>query len=371
MPDYGPPKKILVWLKEMIEDGMRKYCADFNKYADSRGLLELRQAISIRYNRKYNIQTDPEQEIIITNGAAEAIWITIFTCTSIGEEVIIADPCYMLYEPIIISLGRKPVRIKTSENTKFIINLKSLETNISYKTKLIIINSPSNPTGAVYTKQELYEICELAQKKNIFVMHDEVFDDIIFNDTHFPIVGLSKKHKNLILVNSFSKRYGITGWRLGWLLGPSGFIEQALKAHTFMTLATNRLIQSVIARAVNDDEIEEVVKKNKETIFKRSKLFCSLLTETRGIQLDFEPLGAMYVFPKITLLYQILPKEYKSHSISESVAKFILDKAKVATVAGSAFGPSGDNYLRFSVANNQTDLCGAISRIKELFHGKL
>jgi len=367
MPDYGPPKKILEWLDQHVKEAINKGYADFNKYADSRGVIELRQAISIRYDIKYNVQINHNQQIIVTNGAAEAIWLTIFTCTNIGDEVIIPDPCYMLYEPIISSLGRKVVRIKTLEETKFDVNLKLLEKCISHKTKLIIINSPSNPTGTIYTEQNLYDICDLANRKNIYVMHDEVFDDIIFDGIHYPIIAFQKKYKNLIMVNSFSKRYGMTGWRLGWLLGSDEFIEQALKAHTFMTLATNALIQNVVAHAVNNQEIEEIVKKNKDNIQKKSSLFCSLLNKIKGIELNFKPAGAMYVFPKINLLYKLLPKKYQFNSISESVGKFILDEAKVATIPGSAFGPSGDNYLRISIAGDEDDLEEAILRIKRLF----
>lgn len=369
MPHFGPSKKILGILKKIAHESLQETCSEINKYADSKGLYCLREEIAKRYLQKYAINLNPNEEIIITNGCAEAIWLTIFTATSIGDEIIIPDPCYMLYEPIIISLGRHPVRVETSVVDNFILHPSSVLKKITAKTKLIIINSPANPTGTVYPEDVLKELCEIAEKKNIYLMHDEVFDDFIFGEvTHTPIIQFSHISANLIMVNSFSKRFGITGWRLGWLIATKKFMSQVLKAHTFNCLAVNRMAQKVIAHAVNDKEVIDDVKLNTSNMLCNLKKFATELERIEGFIFKNLPDGGMYLFPEVSGLFKRISRSFKDESISESVSKFVLEKCQIAFVPGVAFGNVGGAHVRISIAGEEQLLFEAIDRLRRFFY---
>lgn len=367
MPHFGPSKTILKKLKQLAEESLQLTCANFNKYADSRGLCDLRNAVAERYTCKYDFKPNPDYEILITNGCAEAIWLTIFTTTNIGDEVIIPDPCYMLYEPIIITLGRFPVRIKSDYQNNFALDINNILDAITPKTRLIIINSPANPTGMMYSVDILKALCSIAYEKNIYIMHDEVFDDFVFQNYHIPIVTVSKELNNLIMVNSFSKRLGITGWRLGWLMASKKIIDEALKAHTFNNLAINALSQEVIASTMNNVEVINEILINTKKLQNNLNSFYANLKTVEGFECDVVPQGGMYLFPNISKIYNKIPIEFKTSSISESVAKFILHKCKIAVVPGIAFGRNGEGHIRISVAAEEQELLEAIGRLKCLF----
>jgi len=358
-PHFDPPKKILDSLKIIIQGNDKTY----NKYAHSRGCYLLRSAIAERYEYKYNIKLNPDNQVLITNGCAEAIWLTIFTATNIGDEVIIPDPCYVLYEPIIVSLGRYPIRFPTSHLNGFQLDIESILKCITSKTKLIIINSPCNPTGTVYTVETLRKLCKIVIKKNIYLMQDEVFDDFIFNkQSHTTILKTCKNLKNLIVVNSFSKRLGITGWRLGWLVASEEFTTQAVKAHTFHCLAVNTLIQTAVAMVMNDQEVIDEIQNNGLLLEKNMTNFFSLIQKIDGFDFHKIPDAGMYLFPNISNLYQNIPDNYKIGTKSEAVANFILEKSHIAVVPGSAFGKNGENHIRISIAGSEKDLLEAIKR---------
>ncbi|WP_375358409.1 pyridoxal phosphate-dependent aminotransferase [Candidatus Tisiphia endosymbiont of Neophilaenus lineatus] len=359
-PNFNLPEKLLNSLKATIESND----STLNKYADSRGFYPLRTAIAERYKIKYNIKLQPNNQILVTNGCAEAIWLTIFTATNIGDEVIIPDPCYMLYEPIIISLGRLPVRSVTSHLNRFELDVDDILKCITPKTKLIIINTPCNPTGTVYTLETLKKLYQIIVEKDIYLMQDEVFDDFIFTgQPHIPIIKFCDNMNNLIVVNSFSKRLGITGWRVGWLVASEKFTAQALKAHTYNCLAVNTLIQKALVEVMNDQEVINTTKSNVSLLEKKLTRFFSSLQEIDGFELDKAPNSGMYLFPNISTLYKKIPNSYQNNSVSESVANFILDKTRVAVVPGTAFGKAGENHIRISITGSEANLLEAIERL--------
>lgn len=359
-PNFNLPEKLLNSLKATIESND----STLNKYADSRGFYPLRTAIAERYKIKYNIKLQANNQILVTNGCAEAIWLTIFTATNIGDEVIIPDPCYMLYEPIVISLGRLPVRSVTSYLNRFELDIDDILKCITPKSKLIIINTPCNPTGTVYTLETLKKLYQIIVEKDIYLMQDEVFDDFIFTgQSHIPIIKFCNNMHNLIVVNSFSKRLGITGWRVGWLVASEKFTAQALKAHTYNCLAVNTLIQTALAEVMNDQEVINTTKSNVSLLEKKLTRFFSSLQEIDGLELDKAPNSGMYLFPNISTLYKKIPNSYQNNSVSESVANFILDKTRVAVVPGTAFGKAGENHIRISITGSEESLLEAIERL--------
>ena len=183
-PEYGPPR---AWNKEIVRLLQESDAATIHRYASSRGVADLRDAIAKRYAEWYRLSLDADSQVLVTNGAAEALWLSIFALTNEGDEIIIPDPSYMLYEPIATSLNRKPIRVPTYPDEDFLPNLKRIEESITLRTRLLILNSPANPTGVVYPKTLLRSIVELAKSRQLYVVHDEVFDRCTYVGKHVPI----------------------------------------------------------------------------------------------------------------------------------------------------------------------------------------
>lgn len=363
-PSYGPPDLFLdtvAYLSGKSKDDSSFY----NRYAHSRGVSALREAISRRYKKMYDLDLDSNSQVIITHGAAEAIWLSVFAVTNPGDEVIIPDPCYMLYEPIVLSLGRCPVRVRTSVEKGFLLNVDQIEQAITTRTRLILLNSPENPTGAVYHSDGLRAISDCAGRRGLYIMHDEVFDDIVFTGSHVPLCVFDPKTANTIMVNSFSKRFGMTGWRLGWLVAAPDVVALATKAHSFISLATGTLIQEAAAIILNDPEIEKGIRANTRKLFHRSRRFLNSLLAISGFKCSAAPLGGFYVFPEITDIYkEVVQATAGSGSMSEKVAQYLLDTCKVAVVPGTGFGPGGEGYVRISFAASDDKLEVALERFR-------
>ena len=242
VPDYGPPAQFFVQSEILMQDARSKEW--LNRYCNSAGLPSLRDALVQRYMDRYELELS-RQNIVVTNGGAEAIFLGILTCTNPGDEIIIPDPAYVLYEPITKILGRIPIRLPLNEFGDLMI--EGLNTLVNKKTSMIIINSPENPTGKVYSLAELEALVNWSEERKIYLLHDEVFDDTVFEGEHRPISYFSEKCDWLLLVNSFSKRYGMTGWRVGWLVAPERISNEATKARTFMNLAMPTMVQESLA----------------------------------------------------------------------------------------------------------------------------
>jgi len=320
-------------------------------YTSNSGLLELRREICNYLNRKYGLKYNPKNEVLITVGGSEAIDIALRAMINPGDEVIIPQPSYVSYEPCAILANATPVIINLKNENDFRLTAKELEEAITDKTKVLILPFPNNPTGAILEQKDLEEIAEVVIKHDIYVMSDEIYAELTYNGKgHVSIASIPGMLERTILINGFSKAFAMTGWRLGYACGPACIMEQMTKIHQFaiMCAPTTSQYAAIEALKNGDADVEEMCEAYNQRrrylmhVFKEMNLPC------------FEPFGAFYIFPCI--------KEFGM--TSDEFALKLLEEEKVAVVPGTAFGDSGEGFLRISYAYSIESLKEAIERIK-------
>ena len=318
-------------------------------YTSNSGLMDLRKEICNYVERKQGITYNPAKEVIITVGGSEAIDIGLRAMCNPGDEVLIPQPSYVSYEPCAILAGAKPVIINLKAENEFRLTAQELRDAITDKTKILILPFPNNPTGAIMAKEDLEAIAEVILEKDIFVMTDEIYAELTYGQEHVSIISLPGMKERTIYINGFSKAYAMTGWRLGYACGPANIIEQMTKIHQFaiMCAPTTSQYAAVEALKNGDEDVAEM-----RTAYNQRRRF--LLNAFKEMELEcFEPLGAFYVFPCI--------KEFGM--TSDEFATRFLEEEKVAVVPGTAFGNSGEGFLRISYAYSIENLQIAIGRL--------
>lgn len=320
-------------------------------YTSNAGLKELRSEINNYLNRTQNLTYNPMSEILVTVGGSEAIDIGLRAMINPGDEVIIPQPSYVSYVPCAVLAGAKPVIIDLKAENDFRLTPEELENSITDKTKVLILPYPNNPTGAIMEKEDLEAIAKVIKEKNIFVMSDEIYSELTYKGKHISIASLDSMQERTLLINGFSKSYAMTGWRLGYACGPEPLIRQMTKIHQFaiMCAPTTSQYAAVEALKNGDEDVAEM-----RQAYNRRRRF--LLHEFKEMGLEcFEPFGAFYVFPCI--------KEFGM--TSEEFATKFLEEERVAAVPGTAFGKSGEGFLRISYAYSMDNLKIAIGRLKK------
>ena len=318
-------------------------------YTSNAGLKELRQEVCSYIKRKQGIEYAWDKEVVITVGGSEAIDIGLRAMINPGDEVIIPQPSYVSYEPCAILAGAKPVILNLKAENEFRLTARELEKAITEKTKVLILPFPNNPTGAIMEREDLEAIAEVIIKHDIFVMSDEIYSELTYKDRHVSIASLPGMQERTILINGFSKAYAMTGWRLGYACGPEAIIAQMTKIHQFaiMCAPTTSQYAAVEALKNGDADVEEM-----KLSYNQRRRF--LLNAFREMGLEcFEPFGAFYVFPCI--------KEFGM--TSDEFANAFLEAEKVAAVPGTAFGDSGEGFLRISYAYSLDTLREAMTRL--------
>lgn len=320
-------------------------------YTSNAGLKDLREEISNYMMRSQKVQYDPNSEVLVTVGGSEAIDIGLRAVINPGDEVIIPQPSYVSYEPCTILAGAKPVIIDLKAENEFRLTPQELENAITDKTKVLILPYPNNPTGAIMEKSDLEAIAKIIIEKDILVMSDEIYAELTYKDKHISITSIDGMKERTILINGFSKAYAMTGWRLGYACGPSEIIKQMTKIHQFaiMCAPTTSQYGAIEALKNGDADIEEM----RQAYNQRRRFLLSRFKEM-GLEC-FEPYGAFYVFPCI--------KEFGM--TSEEFATKFLHEEKVAVVPGTAFGDSGEGFLRISYAYSMENLKIAIDRLEK------
>ncbi len=319
-------------------------------YTSNSGLKELKVEICNYQKRKYNVQYDYTNEVIVTVGGSEAIDIGLRAMLDPGDEVLIPQPSYVSYEPCTVLAGGVPVIINLKAENEFRLTAKELEEAITPKTKVLVLPFPNNPTGAIMEQKDLEEIAKVIIEKDIFVMSDEIYSELTYGRQHVTIASLPGMRERTILINGFSKAFAMTGWRLGYACGPKEIIEQMTKIHQFaiMCAPTNSQYAGVDALRNSDEDVALM----RETYDGRRRF---LMNSFKELGLDcFEPYGAFYVFPCI--------KEFGMSS--DEFATRLLQEEKVAVVPGTAFGDCGEGFLRISYAYSLEDLKVAMDHIK-------
>ncbi len=343
-PDFSTPWVIRKSAIQVLE---RKHII----YGPNKGLSPLRKAVSSRILKKHGVEYDSENEIIITVGGSEAIDLAIRGIVDPGDEVLVVEPCFVCYAPLVELHGGKAVPVPTRIENKFKLSADDLKARVTDRTKLLIMPFPNNPTGAIMTKEDLGPVADFLRSTNIIVLSDEIYSELTYGRKHFSIIELEGMKERTIYVNGFSKAYAMTGWRLGYTAAPEPIISQIAKIHQYGIMCSPYISQNAAVEALNSCDSEIVRMVDEYNVRRRY-----LVSEFNRIGLTcFDPEGAFYVFPSI-----------KSTGLSsEEFCERLLYEKKVAVVPGSAFGDSGEGYIRISYAYSLKHLMEAMQRIEE------
>ncbi len=342
-PDFDTP-----W--HIREEGIYSLEKGRTYYTSNAGLKELKEEICIYMKRRFGLEYDYHQETIVTVGGSEGIDIALRALLEPGDEVLIPMPCYVSYHPCTVLAGGTPVVIELQGENDFKLTRQQLLEHITDKTKVLILAYPNNPTGAIMDYDDLKEIVDVIIQKDIIVISDEIYSELTYDRQHVSIASFPGMKERTIVINGFSKSYAMTGWRLGYAVGPSMIIEQMVKIHQFaiMCAPTTSQYAGVEALKSGDADVEMM----RDAYDKRRRF---LLHALRSMGLEcFEPYGAFYVFPCIKNLGMT----------SEEFATRLLQEEKVAVVPGTAFGDCGEGYLRISYAYSIENLKIALERIE-------
>jgi aspartate/methionine/tyrosine aminotransferase len=332
-----------------------------HRYSPTPGLPDLRDAIVAKTKRDSNYEITADQ-VLVTNGGKQAVYQAFATIVENGDEVLLPSPYWTTYPECIKLAGGKAVEVFADETQNYLVTVEQLEAARTPKTKALLFCSPSNPTGSVYSAEQVKAIGEWALKNNIWIIADEIYEHLLYDGATAPsmpvvVPGLAD---TTIIINGVAKTYAMTGWRVGWMIGPKDVIKAATNLQSHLTSNVSNVSQRAAIAAVSGDLA--AVHKMGEAFNRRRKLIVSLLNEIPGFSCP-TPTGAFYVYPSVK---GVLGKTIrgKTPATSAELATLILEEAEVAAVPGEAFGPSG--YLRFSYALSDEDIVEGIGRIKKL-----
>ncbi|MBR6735496.1 MAG: pyridoxal phosphate-dependent aminotransferase [Oscillospiraceae bacterium] len=343
-PDFKTPEAAREAAIKLIAEGNTKYTANS-------GTKELREAIS-KYLTKFDLHYDAEEEMIITVGGSEAIDAAIRSLVNPGDEVIVVEPCFVCYAPMVELCHGIAVHLSTRMENGFALTADELRAAITDKTKLLILPFPSNPTGGIMTREQLEAIAEVLRGTDIMVLSDEIYGELTYGGKkHVSLASIEGMRERTLVVNGFSKAYAMTGWRLGYICGPKEIIGQLYKIHQYGIMCASTISQA--AGLVALEECDESVVTMREEYDKRRRMVVDRLN-AMGLT-TFEPEGAFYVFPNIT----------SSGLSSEEFCMQLLEKKSVAIVPGNAFGEAGEGHARISYSYSVEHLNTALDRIEE------
>ena len=355
-PDFNTPDDIKEAAKKAIDD-------NYSHYSPVPGYVDLRKAISEKFKRENNLDYSPDQ-IIVSAGGKHSIINVILSLVNPGDEVIIIAPYWVSYYDQIILAEGKPVVLKTSIENDFKLTPGELEESITERTRLIIFNSPSNPTGMVYTRREMEQLARVVEKhEGLFVISDEIYEHITFSGKHESMASFDFIYDRVITVNGVSKGYAMTGWRIGYIGAPVWLAKAVNKLQGQFTSGVSSIAQRAALAAINSSG--ESCRKMRDAFLRRRDLICGLLNEIDGFKIRV-PQGAFYVFPDVSSFFG---KTDGKSTIDDStdLAMYILEKAQVAVVGGAGFG--APDCLRISYAASDEELIEACRRIKEALDG--
>jgi len=343
-PDFDTPNNIK-------EAAIKALKAGYTHYVPAAGILELREAIAEYLSKSRGIDVSPE-EVVVTPGAKPIIFFSILACVEPGDEVLYQNPGFPIYESMINFVGAKPVPMQLKEENDFRIDNQDVVDKINKRTKMIILNSPENPTGGVLKKDNLEAIADCVKRDDVLVLSDEVYCEIIYDDKHESIASIPGMKEKTILLDGFSKTYAMTGWRLGYGAMRKDLAQKITQLMINANSCTCAFVQMAGVEALRGPQNES--KKMVEEFRKRREVIVSGLNKIKGITCK-KPRGAFYVFPNV--------KSFKMES--QKVADYILQKAGVAVLSGTAFGEYGEGYLRLSFANSVENIEKAMKKISE------
>ena len=343
----GEPDFVTPWT--VREAGIYSLEKGHTHYSANAGIMELRQEISAYLSRKYGLEYDAKTETLVTVGGSEAIDLLFRAVIKEGDEVLVPEPSFVCYKPCAVMAGGAAVSIPTSEKDDFRLTADMLESKITERSKLLVLPYPNNPTGAIMKREDLEEIARVVEKHNLFVLSDEIYSELTYDGKHVSFASIDGMWERTVTVNGFSKAFAMTGWRLGYACGPAPVIKAMTKIHQYgiMCAPTTSQYAAVEAMRSCDDEVEYM----RNEYNHRRRIMVNAFREM-GLSC-FEPLGAFYVFPNIS----------STGLSSEEFATQLLYEEKVAVVPGTAFGESGEGFIRCSYAYSIKSIEKALERI--------
>lgn len=344
----GEPDFVTPW--NVREAGIYSLEQGYTHYSSNAGMIELRNEIAKYLYRRFNLNYNPEDEILVTVGGSEGIDIALRALVGPGDEVIVPEPSFVAYKGCTAFTGATAKALDLKAENEFKLTPEALEAAITPKTKVVIIPFPNNPTGAIMTRDELVGIVEVLKDKNIIAISDEIYSELCYGEKHVSIASFPEMKEKTLVINGFSKSYAMTGWRLGYLCGHPTLINQMKKIHQYaiMSAPTTAQYAAIEALKKGDDSVNEMCRE-----YNRRRRV--LVDGFRKIGLDcFEPLGAFYIFPSI-----------KSTGItSDEFCEQLLINEKVLVIPGNAFGDCGEGFIRVCYASSMDDIIEALKRIE-------
>jgi aminotransferase len=341
-PDFNTPPAI-------IRAGISSLDAGQTHYTSNSGILELRVALAEHLERLYGVHYDPETELLITIGASEALYLSLAATVDPGDEVIVPEPCFVAYKPEVIFAGGTPVIVCTYAANDFQLLASSVEEALTDKTKSLLIGYPNNPTGAVMTRDRLQDLARVAEKHDLLVISDEIYDRLVYGIDHTCFASLPGMRQRTILLGGFSKAYAMTGWRIGYAAAPAELLSAMRKVHQYTIMSAPTTAQVAAIEALKNGE--QAVQEMRAMYDRRRRLIVHGLNDI-GLTC-FEPRGAFYAFPSITA----------TGMSDEEFSQQLLDEEKVACVPGSAFGACGAGHVRCSYATDYDKIEQALERM--------
>jgi aspartate/methionine/tyrosine aminotransferase len=340
-PDFDTPRHIKEAAKQALDEGKVHYASNY-------GISELRYALAHEMAREHHLSYDPGTEIVITVGANEGILLAMMGLLDPDDEVLIPDPVWLHYFYCAQMAGAVPVSVPLREEQAFVPHVDDFRALITPRTKMLLVNSPHNPTGAVASAEALAALAQLAQEHDLFVLSDEIYAAIVYDaQRHVSIGSFTDMKARTVIVNGFSKKYSMTGWRLGWVAAPEALMSAMIRIHQYTTVCATTFAQWGAYAAVTgpQDEVKAMVAE----FDRRRLLVYNALRTMPGIRVS-KPQGAFYIFPNIT----------ETGKTAEELTQYLLDEAQIALVPGTVFGQYGADYLRISYANSYDNLVTAM-----------
>ena len=344
-PDFSTPYHIREAAIEALSLGK-------TFYTPAKGLLGLRKEIASTMSRKYKLNYDPTSEILVTIGASEAIEVALITLLNVGDEVIVVSPSYLSYEPIVKMCGGTVVNVETKEEDGFKLTKEALLEKLSDKTRLVLLNYPNNPTGAIMIKSEIAEIASVLKDRYLHVISDEIYSELSYTKTHFSIASCEGMFEKTLVINGFSKTYAMTGWRLGYVCASKEVIDILSKYHQYAILCAPTISQFAGIEALKNGD-DSIVYMRDEYDMRRRYVVERL--NSMGLSTS-NPMGAFYVFINIQ----------STQLSSTEFCDLLLDKKKVVLIPGHAFGKSGEGFVRLSYSYSIQHIKEGLDRIESL-----
>jgi len=341
-PDFVTPMHIRQACVRALDQG-------FTSYTSNYGMLELRKLLAEHIEQRYGIKYNPANQILVTVGVSEAIDLALRAILEPGDEVIIPEPCFVAYKPCVIFAGGVPVPIATGPETEFTPTPDQIERAVTAKTRAIFISYPTNPTGAVMSKENLQAIVDIAKRHDLYIISDEVYDKLIYDVDHTCVAALDGAYERTIYMNGFSKAYAMTGWRLGYAASNPELIESMMKIHQYIMMCASIIAQKAAIEALVNGE--EDIREMRCEYDRRRRFIVAALNEM-GLEC-VDPKGAFYAFPSI-----------KSTGLSsDEFTSRLLSEERVVVVPGNAFGDCGEGFVRCCYATSMENLEKAMERM--------